>query len=75
MIAKIFFVVRHCGFNPQSPDYNALNTGIAGQARNDGKEKIILKKSWFRQFYLNTVTPVLFTIRLFFELVYSNVQV
>jgi len=27
--------VRHCGFNPQSPEYNALNTGIAGQARND----------------------------------------
>jgi len=39
--------VRHCGFNPQSPDYNAFNTGIAfgelalysaavaGQARND----------------------------------------
>jgi len=26
---------RHCGFNPQSTDYNALNTGIAGQSRND----------------------------------------
>jgi len=27
---------RHCGLNPQSPDYNALNKEIAGQARNDG---------------------------------------
>jgi len=26
---------RYCGFNPQSPAYNALNKGVAGQARND----------------------------------------
>jgi len=26
---------RHCGLNPQSPANNALNKGIAGQARND----------------------------------------
>ena len=32
-------LTRHCGFNPQSPSYNALNKGIAGQASNDvGKE-------------------------------------
>ena len=29
------FISYQCGLDPQSPTYNAFNTGIAGQARND----------------------------------------
>ena len=28
---------RHCGFNPQSIEYNTFNKEIASQARNDEK--------------------------------------
>jgi len=31
-------LTRHCGLDPQSPENNAMNEEIAGQARNDGYE-------------------------------------